>query len=232
MSPFTPRDTVSSPPAGVELNALPPGHVLRSTLRICAGLLVVILGMLACTLALFTAVTPDRFTFVTWLVSIFLLLAGFAGLAVTRVPWAPLRPTRIALAVSVIIAGFMLPMSAYPLRALGMGSVATLVVGIPLSICATVWALRSPRITLVMLGLLAAYGVLALGHYGLGIVLHGGGRGLDPTLPATLMLAESLAVAWIAACWHARWLWNALPSRSMSSQSPVATGMGTMHQDA
>ena len=63
MSPFTPRDTVSSPPAGVELNALPPGHVLRSTLRICAGLLVVILGMLACTLALFTAVTPDRFTF-------------------------------------------------------------------------------------------------------------------------------------------------------------------------
>ena len=104
MSPFTPRDTVSSPPAGVELNALPPGHVLRSTLRICAGLLVVILGMLACTLALFTAVTPDRFTFVTWLVSIFLLLAGFAGLAVTRVPWAPLRPTRIALAVSVIIA--------------------------------------------------------------------------------------------------------------------------------
>ena len=232
MSPFRPRDTVSSPPAGVELNALPPGHVLRSTLRICAGLLVVILGMLACTLALFTAVTPDRFTFVTWLVSIFLLLAGFAGLAVTRVPWAPLRPTRIALAVSVIIAGFMLPMSAYPLRALGMGSVATLVVGIPLSVCATVWASRSPRITLVMLGLLATYGVLALGHYGLRIALHGGGRGLDPTLPATLMLAESLAVAWIAACWHARWLWNALPSRSMSSQSPVAAGIGTVHRDA
>jgi hypothetical protein len=205
---------------------------LRSTLRICAGLLVVILGMLACTLALFTAVTPDRFIFVTWLVSIFLLLAGFAGLAVTRVAWAPLRPTRIALAVSVIIAGFMLPMSAYPLRALGMGSVATLVVGIPLSICATVLASRSPRITVVMLGLLAAYGVLALGHYGLRIALHGGGRGLDPTLPATLMLAESLAVAWIAACWYARSLWNPRPSPSMSSQSPVAAGMGTVHLDA
>ena len=156
--------------------------------------------MLACTFALVTAVTPGRFTLVTLLVSILLLLAGFAGLAVTRVPWAPLRPTRIALAISVIIAGFMLPMSAYPLRALGMGSVVTLVVGIPLSLCATVWASRSPTITLVMLGLLAAYGVLTLEHYGLWIALHGGGRGLDPILPATLILAKSLAVAWIAAC--------------------------------
>jgi len=48
--------------------------------------------------------------------------------------------------------------------------------------------------TLVVLGLLAAYGVLALAHFGMGIQLHASGRGLKSAIAVELMFAESLAV--------------------------------------
>ena len=82
-----------------------------------------------------------------------------------------------------------------------------------------------------MLGLFAAYGVLALVHDGLSVPLHASGRSLNSAVAVELMFVESLAVAWIAACWHARWLWNVRPS-SPSAESQVAAAMDTMHRDA
>lgn len=83
-----------------------------------------------------------------------------------------------------------------------------------------------------MPGLVAACGLLALEHYGMGIHLHASVRGLNSATAVELMVAESLAAAWIAACWYARWLWNVRPSRSPSSESQVAAGTDTMHRDA
>jgi len=137
-----------------------------------------------------------------WIIGVVFLLAGFAGLAVTRVASAQLRPTSIALVFAIIVAGFMLLGLPWPPGRSQIDSFVTLSLGISFSLGALLLGARSPRITVAMLGLLSAYGILILARFG-----HSVASGSDatawshpgPAMTLSLVLAESIGAAWIAA---------------------------------
>jgi hypothetical protein len=190
--------------------ALPLGSALRSAARVFAGLFIVALGM---TGAVLVIAATGGLRLGAWLMGTVLLLAGFASLAITRDPLAPLRPVRITLAISVVIASLMLLSLPWPPSPSEFASFVTLTIAIFLSLGASLVGARSPRSAITALALLGAYGIFMLARLGYTV-----GSGPDATTwshaaPATtisLVLAESLATAWIAACWHARSLWPVL----------------------
>jgi hypothetical protein len=188
-----------------------PGYALRSGTRVLAGLLIVALGM---TGAVLVIAATGGLRLDAWLIGLVLVMTGFASLAVTRVALAPLRPTRIALAIAVVLAGCMLLALPWPPGPSERTAFLTLMLGIALSLLgASLVGSRSSRGAIVLLALLGGYGIYTLVRMGytVGVGSHAiASSHPGPVMTTSLVLAESLATAWIAACWHARFLWPAL----------------------
>jgi hypothetical protein len=146
----------------------------------------------------------------SWLLGMLLMLAGFIGLGVARRAWAPLRPMRIALGIAVVAASALLLALPWPPRRSDLGSFITLALGLVLSFTTSLVGTRFRRIAFGMLCILGCGGIFMLAHFGHSLVSGSGAAqwaNAGPAQAFALVLADSIPIAWIAACWHARSLW-------------------------
>ena len=146
----------------------------------------------------------------SWILGVLLMLVGFVALGVTRRTWAPIRPMRIALGIAIVIASALLLALPWPIGPSDLRSFITLALGVVLSFITAIAGTRFPRSTFGALCILSCGGILMLVQFGHGLAsgtsaaqwAHAG-----PGQTFALVLGESLPIAWIAACWHARSLW-------------------------
>jgi hypothetical protein len=118
---------------------------------------------------------------------------------------------RLALAISIPPTAFMLAGLSWPPREAERGSFVALILGLTLSVSASLLARRHPRVTVGVLLALAAYAMVMLGRFG-GSFLSTAKEWnrLGPAITLAYLLAASVAIAWVAAFWHARTLWRSL----------------------
>jgi hypothetical protein len=183
---------------------------VRAVLRVCVGLLIVALSLAGAVLAI---AGSGAVNLVSWLLGLVLMMGGYVGLGVTRCAWAPLRPMRIALAIAAVIASLLIVALPWPPGRSELSSFITLALGIVLSLSAVIGATRFPRIARAIVGILGCFGILMLARFGHDLTSVAGSAQWVHAQPGgtfALMLAESLPIAWIAACWHARSFWSTL----------------------
>lgn len=187
-----------APPA-VSLNPL-----LRTVGRLLLALVLMLLGLMAAVIAM--AVTGGLHWSGVCVASILLLL-GYLGLGVAGGAGARLRPMRLTLAAASLVSVYLLLSLPWPPGRAEMGSLAILGGGVALSIAAVLLAERFPRVTLALLALLAASGLLMLARltYALAVSPYGGSPP-GPAVVLSFVIAMSVGAAWIAALWHARFL--------------------------
>lgn len=179
---------------------------MRSALRIVAGLLSVLAGMVAAIVCIAITGGPNL---AAMLIAAACLLGGFLGLAMTRNAGAPLRPMRIALGLSIPPSAYMLAGLSWPTTGPELGSFVVLALGLVFSACAIAVARRRPKVAMSMLAILAAYGIFMLtrfGRYLLSATFDWGRMG--PATTIAYVLAASVATAWISALWHSRPIWR------------------------
>ena len=184
---------------------------LRAALRLLAGLGSVVAGFAAAILVIAATGGPDA---AGMTVAVLLLLLGFAGLGVARTVRAPLRPMRVAIAVGLLVAAYMMYGLPWPLRRADLGSFLTLGTGVTLSAAAFAAGPTRPRLACALLALPAAYGGVMLVNVCRYLVAARATWGsVGPAVTIAYVLAASLGAAWVAALWHSRALWAAFRSR-------------------
>ena len=182
-------------------------HSPRAALRILAGLGSVAAGVVAAVLVIAATGGPDA---AGMTVAVLLLLLGFAGLGVARTAQAPLRPMRLAVAISLLLGVYMIYGLPWPPRGTDLGSLFTLASGVTLSGAALLVGPSRPRLTCALLAVPAIYGGVMLINFGRYLVAARAAWGtVGPAVTIAYTLAASLGVAWVAALWHSRVLWGA-----------------------
>jgi len=180
---------------------------VRAALRILAGILSVLTGMVAAIACIAITGGPDL---AAMLIAAACLLGGFLGLTITRVAGAPLRPMRIALGFSIPPSAYMLTALPWPLTRAELGPFVVLALGLLLSASAMAVARHRPMIAVGMLVILAAYGVFMLGRFGRSLMSAASDWShMGPATTISFILAASVGIAWIAALWHSRPIWRA-----------------------
>ena len=180
---------------------------MRAALRILAGILSVLTGMVAAVACIAITGGPDL---AAMLIAAACLLAGFLGLAITRIAGAPLRPMRIALGLSIPPSAYMIASLPWPPTGTELGSFVVLALGLVLSAAAIALAWRRPPITVSILVMLSAYGVFMLTRFGRYLVSAASDWGhMGPARTIAFVLAASVGTAWISALWHSRPIWRA-----------------------
>ena len=182
--------------------------MLRVAGRVTGGLFFALMGIAVCSALLAATGEPDALG--TALAFIALLL-GFAGLAVARSRSAPWRPTRLALAIALLLSlllilGLPWPPESPNDRSRWLIMAAALVA----SLLALLLPARAPRVALVLLAGLGVYGALILIHL-LRVLSYSpfGTADFSPTVMLSISLPAGLGAAWVAALWHARALISA-----------------------
>lgn len=199
---------------------------MSTTFRVVAGIICIILGFALAVLLIAAIGGPEPGSVMLgWP----FLLAGFAGLGISRVTTAPLRPMTMALSIALMIAILLLVALPWPPHGVDAGSFLALSIGIALSIVALSLGSRSPRVTIVALLTLAVYGAFILIRIGTQLAAMKRRVPLEHFGPAgtlAYVIGESLGIAWIAALWHGRSLLPSLRSRvsgDNSARSRAAT---------
>jgi hypothetical protein len=171
-------------------------------LRVIAGLLSPVAGVVVAVLVLASALEPRVLALS---LAVACLSAGYLGLSVTETPTAPLRPARFALILSIPPALFMLAALPWPPSTENWVASTVLVSGVVLSAAVIVRGREWPRAAFGAVSLMATYGAYFLARYVRYLLRsHLEGTRIGPAETLSVVLACSLASAWIAALWHSR----------------------------
>ena len=177
--------------------------LLATIVRLTAGFISVLAGIAACVLVLAATGGPNPAGTV---LAFALLIPGFVGLAVTRTPAAPWRPTRIALAIALVLIVALLSSLPWPPAAGGeRQSAIILSLALVLTLLALLFASRAPRVALVLLAILAVYGCFMIVSFTRAVARATTGTAYaGPAVVISVTLAACIGAAWIGALWLSR----------------------------